>query len=130
MSKIVLIGAGSYVFGRDFIADVMIFPQLGESTLMLMDIDKERLDLATAYANKMVEQNKLHLKIKSTTDRKEAVDGADYVITSIRPGGWRAARFIREITWKRGLEVQPDATGPGGIFSRFGSGPGVTGYCP
>ena len=116
MSKIVLIGAGSYVFGRDFIADVMIFPQLGESTLMLMDIDKERLDLATAYANKMVEQNKLKLKIKSTTDRKEAVDGADYVITSIRPGGWRAARFIREITWKRGLEVQPDATGAGGIF--------------
>jgi alpha-galactosidase len=116
MAKIVLIGAGSYVFGRDFIADVMIFPKLGDSTLMLMDIDKERLDLATAFANKMVEQNKLQLKIKSTTDRKEAVDGADYVITSIRPGGWRAARFIREITWKRGLEVQPDATGAGGIF--------------
>jgi len=101
MSKIVLIGAGSYVFGRDFIADVMIFPQLGESTLMLMDIDKERLDLATAYANKMVEQNKLHLKnkIDHWTARK-AVDGADYVITSIRREAG-AARFIREITWKR-----------------------------
>jgi len=70
---------------EDFIADIMLFPRLSGSTLTLMDIDKERLDLAAAYANKMVEQNKLNLKVESTTDRRAAVDGADYVITSIRP---------------------------------------------
>jgi alpha-galactosidase len=129
MAKIVLIGAGSYVFGRDFIADIMLFPRLSGSTLTLMDIDKERLDLAAAYANKMVEQNKLNLKVESTTDRRAAVDGADYVITSIRPGGWRAARFIREITWKRGLEVQPDATGAGGIFQGLVQVPALLDIC-
>jgi alpha-galactosidase len=129
MAKIVLIGAGSYVFGRDFIADIMLFPKLSGSTLTLMDIDKERLDLAAAYANKMVEQNKLKLKVESTTDRRAAVDGADYVITSIRPGGWRAARFIREITWKRGLEVQPDATGAGGIFQGLMQVPALLDIC-
>jgi alpha-galactosidase len=129
MAKIVLIGAGSYVFGRDFIADIMLFPKIGTSTLTLMDIDKIRLDLATAYANEMVKQNKLKLKIESTTDLRTAVDGADYVITSIRPGGWRAARFIREITMKRGLEVQPDATGAGGIFQGLVQVPALLEIC-
>jgi Alpha-galactosidases/6-phospho-beta-glucosidases, family 4 of glycosyl hydrolases len=129
MAKIVLIGAGSYVFGRDFIADIMLYPKLAGSTLMLMDIDKERLDLAAAFANKMVEQNKLNLKIESTTDRREALDGADYVITSIRAGGWKAQQLLREITWKRGLEIQPDAMGIGGIFGGLCQVPAILEIC-
>ena len=129
MAKIVLIGAGSYVFGRDFIADIMLYPKLAGSTLMLMDIDKERLDLAAAFANKMVEQNKLNLKIESTIDRREALDGADYVITSIRAGGWKAQQVLREITWKRGLEIQPDAMGIGGIFGGLCQVPAILEIC-
>jgi alpha-galactosidase len=129
MAKIVLVGAGSYVFGRDFIADIMLFPKLAGSTLTLMDIDKERLDLAAAYARKLVEQNKLKLKIELTTDRGEALDGADYVITSIRVGGWKAQQLLREITWKRGLEIQPDAMGIGGIFGGLCQVPAILDIC-
>ena len=129
MAKIVLVGAGSYVFGRDFIADIMLFPKLAGSTLTLMDIDKERLDLAAAYARKLVEQNKLKLKIELTTDRREALDGADYVITSIRAGGWKAQQVLREITWKRGLEIQPDAMGIGGIFGGLCQVPAILDIC-
>jgi alpha-galactosidase len=129
MAKIVLVGAGSYVFGRDFIADIMLFPKLAGSTLTLMDIDKERLDLAAAYARKLVEQNKLKLKIELTTDRREALDGADYVITSIRAGGWKAQQVLREITWKRGLEIQPDAMGIGGIFGGLCQVPAILEIC-
>jgi len=129
MAKIVLVGAGSFVFGRDFIADIMLYPKLGGSTLMLMDVDKERLDLATAFARKLTEQNKLKLKIESTTDRREALDGADYVITSIRAGGWKAQQVLREITMKHGEEIQPDALGPGGIFGGLCQIPAILEIC-
>jgi len=114
MAKIVLVGAGSFVFGRDFIADIMLYPKLGGSTLMLMDVDKERLDLATAFARKLTEQNKLKLKIESTTDRREALDGADYVITSIRAGGWKAQQILREITMKHGRKSNRTRLDPAG----------------
>ena len=57
MAKIVLVGAGSWVFGRDLITDIVSYPELRDSTLALVDIDKERLDLATAFATKLVKQH-------------------------------------------------------------------------
>jgi len=45
VTKIVLVGAGSFVFARDTINDVLLFPELRDSTITLMDIDKERNDL-------------------------------------------------------------------------------------
>ena len=129
MPKIVLIGVGSDVFGRDIISDLLLYPALGGSTFTLMDIDKERLDLFTAYAMKLVEQQKSNLKIESTTDRREAVDGADYVITSIRSGGWPIHNKNREITMKRGLEIQSDAMGVGGVFSGLRHIPDILDIC-
>jgi alpha-galactosidase len=129
MPKIVLIGVGSYVFGRDIISDIMLYPALKGSTLSLMDIDKERLDLFTAYAKKLVQQQKADLKIESTMDRREAVEGADYVIISIRSGGWPVHNKDREITMKRGLEIQSDAMGVGGVFSGLRHIPDVLDIC-
>jgi len=129
MAKIVLVGAGSYVFGRDFISDIITYPKLGKCTLTLMDIDAERLDVAAAFAGKLVEQNKLNLKIESTTDIRKALDGADYVITSIRAGGWKPVQVNREIAWKRGVECVPDALGPGGIFGGLRQIPAILEIC-
>ena len=129
MPRIVLIGVGSDVFGKDIISDLLLYPALGGSTFTLMDIDKERLDLFAAYAKKLVQQQKSNLKIESTTDRRAAVDGADYVITSIRAGGWKAQQVLREITWKRGLEIQPDAMGIGGIFGGLCQVPAILDIC-
>ena len=86
MAKIVIIGAGSFVFARGLITDLVLYPQpgLGDSTLALMDIDKDRLDLMTAFARKIVEQNHSKIKVESSTNRKEVLEGADYVIVSIR----------------------------------------------
>ena len=50
MTKIALIGVGSYVFGKDMISDLLLYPNLKGSTFSLMDIDEDRLELATAYA--------------------------------------------------------------------------------
>ena len=102
MPKTVLIGAGNYILGRDFISDIFLHPSLGESTVTLYDKDNERLELAAAHARKLAKQQNLNLKIESTTDRRAALDGADYVINSIpvrrlgadyqRPGNYDEVR--------------------------------------
>jgi len=46
MTKIALIGVGSYVFGKDMISDLLLYPNLKGSTFSLMDIDEDRLELA------------------------------------------------------------------------------------
>ena len=52
MAKIVLVGAGSYVFARDIITDVLLCPSLRDSSISLVDIDPERLDMMTAFTRK------------------------------------------------------------------------------
>jgi alpha-galactosidase len=117
MAKITLIGAGGYSFGRDLITDIVSFPELRDSTLALMDIDKERLDLTAAFAKKLVEQHGFNTKVESTTNRSEALAGADYVIVSIRAGGWAPFLANRKVSLKYGVEAMPDALGTGGIFA-------------
>ena len=129
MPKVVLIGGGSYIFGRDFISDVLLYPNLGDITLTLTDLDKERLDPATAYARRLVQQLGVNLPIESTTDRRAALDGADYVLNSFRSGGWAPVIKDREITMKLGIEIQSDAMGVGGVFSGLRHVPDILEIC-
>ena len=129
MPKVVLIGGGSYIFGRDFISDVLLYPNLGDITLTLTDLDKERLDPATAYARRLVQQLGVNLPIESTTDRRAALDGADYVINSFRSGGWPPVIKNREITMRLGIEIQSDAMGVGGVFSGLRHVPDILEIC-
>ena len=57
MAKIVLIGAGSHVFSRHLITDILSYPELRDSTISMMDIANEPLELITAFAKKIVKQN-------------------------------------------------------------------------
>ena len=129
MPKVVLMGAGSYVLVRDFISDVVSHPVLGESTVTLHDADKERLELAAAYARRLTKQQNLNLRLESTTDRRAALDGADYVINSFRSGGWAPVIKDREITMRLGIEIQSDAMGVGGVFSGLRHVPDVLEIC-
>ena len=115
--KIVIIGAGSHVFAKNLITDILSYPELRECTISLMDIDKEALDLTTAFAEKLISQHKLETKLESTTDRRTALEGADYVIVSIRVGGLEATRLDIEIPAKYGVRQGiGDTIGPGGVF--------------
>jgi len=113
MAKIALIGAGSHSFSRHVISDILSYPELRESTISLMDIDKEGLELITAFANKMVEQHRFNTHIDSTTNRRKALDGADYVVVTIQVGG--SMQAARDIAAKYGIE--DGWTGP--IFGVF-----------
>jgi alpha-galactosidase len=101
MAKIVLIGAGSHVFSRHLITDILVHPELRDSTITLMDVNKESLELITTFTSKMVQQHGFNTKIESTTDRRKALDGADYVFVTIQVGGRR--QVARDIAAKYGL---------------------------
>jgi len=115
--KIVLIGAGSHVFAKNLITDILSYPELRNCTISLVDINKEALDLTTAFAKKLIDQHKLETKLESTTDRRTVLEGANYVIVSIRVGGLDATRMDIEIPAKYGVKQGiGDTIGPGGVF--------------
>jgi alpha-galactosidase len=95
----------------------------------LHDTDNECLEIAAAYARRLAQQQNLNLKIEATTERRAALDGADYVINSFRSGGWAPVIKDREITLKLGIEIQSDAVGVGGVFSGLRHVPDILEIC-
>ncbi|MDW8054496.1 MAG: alpha-glucosidase/alpha-galactosidase, partial [Anaerolineae bacterium] len=79
MTKITFIGAGSTVFAKTLLGDILSFPELTESHISLHDIDPERLRTSEVVAHKVAEKLGARPHIEATLDRKRAVDGADYV---------------------------------------------------
>jgi alpha-galactosidase len=118
MTKITLIGAGSAMFGKGFITDILSRPVLANATLSLMDINPDNLAIAEALANKIAAQVDAPARIEATTDRRRALDGADYVVCVIEaPGGIEANKIERRISEKYGVDQAIGCTtGPGGVF--------------
>ena len=113
MAKIVLIGAGSRNFSKGIVTDGLLYPELRDCTISLMDIDKERLDLTANFTRELVKQNGFKTKVEATTDRRTALQGADYVIVAIAVGKSRLDG--QKITEKYGLPWD-DTVGPNGIM--------------
>jgi alpha-galactosidase len=117
MTKISLIGAGSVVFTRNLCNDILLVPALQECTIALMDIDAQRLKMALALVQAIVDKRGLKTKIEATLDRREAVNGADFVITTFQQGGLDAYRLDVEIPQEYGVhQCVGDTLGPGGVF--------------
>lgn len=118
MAKIVFIGAGSTVFAKNLMGDVLSFPELAESTLTLFDIDQERLKTSEVVAHKVAEALDAKPTIEATTDRKRALEDADYAICMIQVGGYKPATVVDfEIPKKYGLrQTIADTLGIGGIM--------------
>src|SRR5215216_6521060 len=117
MPKITLIGAGSVVFTRNLCSDILLVPALQDSTISLMDIDAGRLRNSHDLVQNMVDRRGLDARVEATTDRREAISGADYVVTTFQQGGLEAYAFDIEIPRKYGVEqCVGDTLGPGGIF--------------
>jgi len=115
-TKIVFIGAGSVCFGPAMIHDALLTPELRGSTLWLVDIDAEALEVMAAYARRLNESLGAGLKIKHTTDRTEALPDAEFVITSIAVRRDELWRLDFQIPLKHGLkQVLGENGGPGGL---------------
>jgi alpha-galactosidase len=117
MAKIVFIGAGSVVFASRLLTDIVYHPELRDSTIALMDIDAERLDLISKFAQVLASKYAPNMKIESTLNRREALDGADYVVIMIQVGGLEAFELDINIPLKYGVSQEVgDTIGPGGVF--------------
>jgi alpha-galactosidase len=89
--KVTLVGAGSTVFAKTLVGDLLSFPELRDMTIALMDIDLERLQTSEVVAHRIADGLGANTRIEATSDRREALDGAEYVVTMFQVGGYRPA---------------------------------------
>jgi alpha-galactosidase len=118
MAKITFIGAGSTVFAKNLLGDILSFPELADSTISLFDIDAERLRTSEIVAQRLAGALDVRPTIEATTDRRRALDGADYAICMIQVGGYKPATVVDfEIPKRYGLrQTIADTLGIGGIM--------------
>ncbi len=117
MPKITIVGAGGYVFPLTLIRDILTFEALQESELTLYDPDSGRVAMTYEGARRLVEAHGLGTKLEVPTGRREALDGADFVICTFQVGGIEAYGYDVNIPREFGVD-QPvgDTLGPGGVF--------------
>jgi alpha-galactosidase len=131
MPKITLIGAGSTVFAKNLLGDILSFPELAGATISLHDIDEERLRTSEIVAHKVAEALDAHPTIEATTDRRASLDGADYAICMIQVGGYKPATVVDfEVPKKYGLrQTIADTLGIGGIMRALRTIPVLLDMC-
>lgn len=128
--KITFIGAGSVVFARTLISDIISYPALRGSELCLMDIDAERLKVINELARRTASEYAPSMKVNNTLDRREALNGADYVVIMIQVGGLRAFEKDVYIPLKYGVSQEVgDTIGPGGVFRGLRTVPVLIDIC-
>jgi len=124
MTRIVFIGAGSVEFTRNLLGDILTFPELAESEIVLHDISAERLETAAAMARWTNDAVGAHARIESHLDRRRALDGADFAVNTIEVGGIAATRLDFDIPAKYGLrQTIGDTSGVGALFRALRSIP-------
>ena len=117
MPKIAMIGAGSVIFTKTLMNDIMATPDLQDSEFALMDPAEGRLLKMEAFAKDVIRENKLPTKVWATTDRRKALDGAEYVVIMIQVGGMDAFQADWEIPLKYGVDqCIGDTQSAGAIF--------------
>ena len=117
MPSVAFIGAGSVVFTRQLLGDLLRYPELGDIDLRLHDIDSERLAVAEGTAKQVADRSGASITLTATLDRRTALAGADFVVNMVQVGGIAGTRLDLEIPAKYGLlQTIGDTTGVGGVF--------------
>lgn len=131
MPKITFIGAGSTVFAKNLIGDILSYPELANATISLHDIDPHRLRSSEIVAHKIAQTLHVSPTIETTTDRRQALTGADYVICMIQVAGYKPGTVIDfEIPQKYGLrQTIADTLGIGGIMRGLRTIPVLVDIC-
>lgn len=130
MAKVVFIGAGSLGFTRGLVRDLLTFPLLRDSTIALVDINKERLGFAKRMVEKIVAMGNYPAKVVATTDRREVLKGADAVCVTILCGNVNIWQHDILIPKKHGVDTNVgDTRGPSGIFRALRTIPTMLEIC-
>ncbi len=115
--KIVFIGAGSFIFTRNLSRDILTFDALRDAELWLVDINPEHLEMARRMVQRYVDAGCYPATVHCTTDRREALPGADGILCTIQVGGWEALKDELGIPSRYGIEAAiGDTRGVWGFF--------------
>jgi alpha-galactosidase len=115
--KITLIGAGGMSFGPTMVNDVIHTPALAGSRLMLHDVNEQRLLRAYRFAAKLNAGNGAPVILDHSTDPAEALDGADFCLSSAEFGRFRYWRQDYEVPRRHGsTQINGENGGPGAVF--------------
>ena len=127
--RIVFLGAGSTVFAKNLLGDILGEPALAASRICLYDIDPERLRVSEVVAGRIVGALDAPAQVSATTDLAQALDGADYAINMIQVGGYRPCTVTDfEIPNRHGLrQTIGDTLGIGGIMRALRTIPVLSG---
>lgn len=130
MNKIVIIGAGSSMFTKKLLGDLLSFDDMQIDEFALVDINTEKLEVMRQVALRLCKQFGKSIKITASANRREVMHGASYVINTIGVGGVEAYKQDLEIPDKYGLsQCIGDIIGPGGMFRGLRAFPELLGMC-
>ena len=117
MTRIAFVGAGSVVFTKNLLGDILAMPALREVEIVLHDIDADRLDTAEAMAHYVAGERGASPRISAHLDRRSALDGSDFVLNMVQIGGHEATLRDFDLPARYGLrQTIGDTLGIGGIF--------------
>jgi alpha-galactosidase len=129
VARVAFIGAGSVIFTRTLVNDLLAFPELRDDLeLVLHDVDARRLRVAGAATRHVCEARGAAAGVRETLVRREALDGADYVIFTVQVGGHEAT--VRDFEIPRSFGIRAtigDTLGVGGVFRALRTFPVICG---
>ena len=130
MPKVTFIGAGSAVFSKNIIADILSHSALADSEIVLMDVDEHRLDTSLRMAQSINAILQTKARVSATANRGDALRGANFVISAIGVGGKEAVHADLEIPLSFGVrQTVGDTLGIGGIFRSLRGVPVLLDIC-
>ncbi len=114
--RITIIGGGSYQWAPKLLVDFANTPVLHDAEIVLEDIDAKPLPRMVEFVEHVAKIRGIGLTATSTTDQREALEGADYVVVNISTGGFDSMRHDLEVPARYGVKQSVgDSVGPGGI---------------
>ncbi len=114
--RIVVIGGGSYQWVPNLVVDVANTPSLVGAEIVLVDINPAPLPRMAEWVEHVAARRSIPLSVRTSTDQRDALGGADYVVVTISTGGFASMRHDLEIPRGFGIEQSVgDSVGPGGI---------------
>ncbi len=102
--KIAFIGAGSVGFTRTLLSDLLTVPEFRHIDVSFTDISAHNLQMVTDLCQRDIIENGLDIRIHATTDRREALRGAKYVVICVRVGGLEAFALDVDIPLRYGVD--------------------------
>lgn len=129
--KITFIGAGSSVFMKNIVGDILQRPALAGAEIRLMDINPARLEESEIIARKLISTLGVPATVATFSDQRQALDGTNFVVVCFQIGGYEPSTIIDfEVPKKFGLRhTIADTLGVGGIMRGLRTVPHLWAIC-